>query len=533
MNKIMMLIPSHSTKRFTPLRCARIGLLLVAAALVLNEYGPTAQNLTNSNVIVSKLIRNESILSHNSSGSSSSSTSRCIVNDSKPSSHGGGTSSKHVIILHAGPHKTSSTTVQQILLAQSSRLRADGYETLDDNAQAFHFSGCPSPFNMHSIKNHATLAFALQGRCPNNDTSTPPVALLQLSDFLSVAFARNRSVILSTEEFAQPFTNLTILHEQLQQVSANFAGGGGGVEYIVILYYRRLLEWLPSIYYEIHKRFFTTNNNDDVSQQQPIPSFAEWLTIPSTLDDYLLLYTWAVKERFEIAGFDHVKILPMHRISNSNKDTNGTTTNSSSTTTLRPDTSIEFICDYVPRAHQTCHALLQEQQDNNNQQLPFRFNQGNSLEYHRILELAIQAGLVNMSKTTPQQAILVQRLQQKLSSLPRQESKKYMTCLTNQVRARLLELALDFEDKMATCSGAGGCSAHDTYNHECIIKEKENNSTTFSTTTTQQQQQIETKEQLRAEFSDQLLESEKLCSWNAQLLLQEDEWKSFFQSLGD
>jgi hypothetical protein len=73
-----------------------------------------------------------------------------------------------------------------------------------------------------------------------------------------------------------------------------------------------------------------------------------------------------------------------------------------------------------------------------------------------------------------------------------------------------LELALFFEAKMA-------CGESCNYGGANVEEGGESTS----------MQQEEMKNQLRAEFAA-LLESEKLCSWDAQLLLQEDEWIAFF-----
>jgi hypothetical protein len=425
------------------------------------------------------------------------------------------------VIIHAGPHKTASTTIQQILMRKSrvGTLLADGYETLGQS----YFSGCPPPwpsFPKDSIKNHATLAFALQGRCPNNDTDgdnstrppPPPLALLQLSDFMSTAFSNNHSIILSTEEFAQPYTNLSLFHDQLHHLYFNNIN----VHSIVILYYRRLLEWLPSIYFEIHKRFAAQHG------AVVFPSFVEWLSTGDTLASYLQLYPWAVKERFITAGFKRVKILPMPK-------------NSTNTT-------VQFICDHVPGADETCRALLRPAPvgSSNKRIEKTVFNSGTSLEYDRIMALAIQAGLIvvnndddeknatvvtdaasNKNHTTNEtmKHVAVQRLQAALTSQPESFQQTYRTCLPKHVRTRVLELALFFEEKMA-------CG--DTCNYG-----SDNGRKNGTSTQPQQEGDEEMTNQLllQMEFSA-LLESEKLCSWNAQLLLQNEEWKAFFQSLG-
>jgi hypothetical protein len=438
--------------------------------------------------------------SNNNNDNNNDTTSHTYSNPSASSSSSSW-NSRHVVVIHAGPHKTATTTIQGALMEQSltGTLLADGYETLGQ----LHFSGCPPPINFDSktdIKNHATLAFALQGRCPNsaakgsNDTNidssttptAPPLALLQLSEFLSGAFSRNHSIILSSEEFDKPEANLTLLYDHLhsQLPDTNFRS-------IVILYYRRLLEWLPSIYFELHKKFQLEAGRPRMIGAAVFPSFVEWLNM-TTLDQYLQLYPWAVQKRFNAAGFPVVKIVPMP---------------SSKNKAVTTKTVQQFFCDHVPGANQTCLALSRASKAKKNQVL----NRGTSMEYHRIMALAIQAGLIVRNKSavaaaaasnrneeqkgevyTKEDVDAVQRLQAALLSRPKSYQKKYQTCLPKNVRTRLLELAMSFEAKMAPRRG---------------------NTNGY---------------QLRFEFAA-LLESDKLCSWNAQRLLQEKDWKTFFR----
>ena len=62
--------------------------------------------------------------------------------------------SNNIVVVHAGPHKTSSSSLQKILMEQSQngRLGKDGYETLGQTK----FTGCPPPMPRPSTISNST-----------------------------------------------------------------------------------------------------------------------------------------------------------------------------------------------------------------------------------------------------------------------------------------------------------------------------------------------------------------------------------------
>ena len=380
--------------------------------------------------------------------------------------------SNNIVVIHAGPHKTSSSSLQKVLMEQSQngRLGKDGYETLGQTK----FTGCPPPmpqFPPSSYKNHATLTYALQeGKCsPRNNENSGPLPLQQLSDLLSSSFAHNKSVILSAEGFDKPAVNLTLLGERIHAKSNR-------VETLVVLYYRRLLDWLPSIYFQSH-RF--------QDMKEPFDSFVEWLT-PETLSDTLETYTWRVKERFEEHGFPNVQVLSMH---------------SSNASSLKTDMTTQFFCDYLPHASRTCSTL---QNAGSLHKIGVE-NQGATLEYHRIMALAHKEGLIH--KRTVNNPKALRLLEERLSAKPASFKHAYRICLSEEMKGQLLDLALTYDSKM-------NCGSLDCW---CIHK--------------QQVKQDELQKQRRIEFKSQLDSSDKLCSWNVELLLQDETWREYLRSL--
>jgi hypothetical protein len=134
-------------------------------------------------------------------------------------------------ILHVGPHKTGTTTLQELLSKRASMLRYDGWHQLPQLPPGWagvrHFTG---------HKNGANLALYLQQARPN---ASQPV----WKKFESWVNARARSgdsIVLSSEEFDRPSVHIA----QLARVLAPFRT-------TVVVGHRLLYDWTFSVWREI------------------------------------------------------------------------------------------------------------------------------------------------------------------------------------------------------------------------------------------------------------------------------------------
>mmetsp|Transcript_39769 Transcript_39769/g.82692 ORF Transcript_39769/g.82692 Transcript_39769/m.82692 type:complete len:233 (-) Transcript_39769:126-824(-) len=196
-----------------------------------------------------------------------------------------------------------------------------------------------------------------------------------------------------------------------------------------------------------------------------------------------------------------------------------------------------FFCEnVVPGANHTCAMLRKQALENKNSRRkldkPKDENRGFSLEYNRILQMAVQRGLIRLE--TAQRAGAVERVQNYILQKGREYKERVMICLPTQIRQEMLDTAIRFEQQM----GCGGiwrslvafqppgsteprqqvsCLDRNNLDHDCNEIQHRLNS-----------------DSIKQQFLLQLVDLDKFCSFNTTLMFQQDselEWQQFFQSL--
>ena len=131
-------------------------------------------------------------------------------------------------IVHVGPHKTGSTSIQKkIWELREFELNDDGFEPMPR---------IPAKSDW-TYKSLSAIAFALQDNGREVVDETWPT----FTNFLDEASRRQRSVLLSSEDFSAPTTNLS-------QLAALLTSRFDAVKIVIV--YRRYFSWLVSHYCE-------------------------------------------------------------------------------------------------------------------------------------------------------------------------------------------------------------------------------------------------------------------------------------------
>lgn len=130
-------------------------------------------------------------------------------------------------IIHIGPHKAASTHIQSELSSLHKQMaNANYYWPTQKN-------GAPA-----GIKDIANFAFAVKGFLKDST-----LELATMSNFLKDSLARNRSIILSTEEFDDMNkTEVTTLRDHLK-----------GFNVTIVFVYRDFLAQLISLHFESNR----------------------------------------------------------------------------------------------------------------------------------------------------------------------------------------------------------------------------------------------------------------------------------------
>ncbi len=170
-------------------------------------------------------------------------------------------------ILHVGPHKTGTSSLQEVLSQRASILQSDGWHqppnlpgTTLDNGMYAQFEG---------PKSTANLALFLQARTPN--TSEP--IWLAFASWVQ-AKARNReNIVLSSEEFERTCTEDSCSHPERTSVHSLslLARVLNPFRTTVVVGYRHFFEWVPSV----HRQISTTPGpNEEIVNS----TLFRWLT---------------------------------------------------------------------------------------------------------------------------------------------------------------------------------------------------------------------------------------------------------------
>lgn len=174
--------------------------------------------------------------------------------------------------IHVGPHKTGSTTIQNLMCSSLREdLAEDGYSVP---------MNIPGPFT--EGKSMANLAIHLQNG--NNEA-----AWSAFETFLSEN--TNSSILFSSEELDKPSVNITKLRSSLLEA---------GYKVKVVVAYRRLFEWISSLYAETYV----------IPVNHEIPSLVEW-SRNNALSSQNPLQPSVVAARYR-TYFDDVQVVNVH-----------------------------------------------------------------------------------------------------------------------------------------------------------------------------------------------------------------------------
>eukprot|EP00551_Chaetoceros_affinis_P014479 CAMPEP_0203696210 /NCGR_PEP_ID=MMETSP0091-20130426/7477_1 /ASSEMBLY_ACC=CAM_ASM_001089 /TAXON_ID=426623 /ORGANISM="Chaetoceros affinis, Strain CCMP159" /LENGTH=398 /DNA_ID=CAMNT_0050567939 /DNA_START=66 /DNA_END=1262 /DNA_ORIENTATION=+ len=220
-------------------------------------------------------------------------------------------------VIHVGPHKTSTTTLQEFLYSQS---KAGGALEKDRYKYPSFIKGYTSASKAHAILVSCvnTESPVLQPICSNEAFQSNVLEYFQ--SFVDNTANDRSNIILTSEEFDRPGLNITELTSFLvpHQYKIN-----------VVVYYRRFYDWIHSYYNQFNKL---------KEVKHPI-TFVEWLRDEEFFEQRLLGYSVAVYNRFkEAPGIFNVSLVNMH------EDPENFNTNA------------RFACDHMDNAPHLCAA---------------------------------------------------------------------------------------------------------------------------------------------------------------------------------
>jgi len=217
---------------------------------------------------------------------------------------------KKIAVVHVGPHKTGTSTIQDLSLRFKDSLEMDNYEMPWTG-----LTGIPMKQNQVSL---ATCFYSPPEDNLNYMRHTEtlkekyPCVEKMLINGPKIA-ERNNSIFITSEEFDRAFLNLQDFKDYLKPWD----------EVKIIVYYRRFYDWAFSSYNSQTKRSTTY-----------FPAFHEMKTFFNSDNDDV--YTFQVFQRYK-RFFDNVAIMNMHDKSK--------------------DLTESFYCDTMPHAEHTCNKV--------------------------------------------------------------------------------------------------------------------------------------------------------------------------------
>ena len=210
---------------------------------------------------------------------------------------------KPLAVIHVGPHKTSTTSLQQSIVDYYKKgiLPSDNFTI-------------PLPPNMKGSmwKKASWIAHCFHPKPDSGwygcDSNNRNKTMEYFSSFLSNASKTNSNILISAEDFTRVGVNMTLLQEYFIDFEVK-----------VVVFYRRFYDWILSFY------------NQEAKADSRYPIFVEW--IETNVDKKIQMYTAAVYDRYK-AHFD-VSILNMH---------------DSASNPILPT----FFCQYIGSAQNSC-----------------------------------------------------------------------------------------------------------------------------------------------------------------------------------
>ena len=313
------------------------------------------------------------------------------------------------LIIHIGLHKTGTSSIQYAMSQLKDLLKEDHLHTFLDFADcgvevADFSNAAPVAFSFHKING--------QLRCPPKDQQTIRNQLQhQLQQHATNKNNNTPSAFLmSTEEFVRPILDLNAFCHLLAQVDPTLKQNTQ-----IILYHRPLLQWLPSLYFQLHR--------PKQSIPPPFPSLVQALADDSWLTQRMKIFTTHVAPRWK-QFFPHVQI---RAYTNNNV--------------------LDFLCHALsaPRACRRWTTRVQQQQSSTKNSL--QKNSKTSLEYIRLYYEAIERKLIPpWIHQNPQRAEKFLRLvQQRLSTVEQSDNSSAlpMVCVSGELRQRLKRMAIE------------------------------------------------------------------------------------------
>ena len=188
-------------------------------------------------------------------------------------------------VVHIGPHKTSSSRIQSVLVSITKELAAHNYYWPNQTDGV--------PMNLKGISN---FAYALKGFGRNQ-----PADITHMDSFIQDSLRLNRSIILSSEEFDD------MNKAQVMTLSNHLKG----FNVTIVFVYRELLAQLISLHFELNRFEHTVSFSK---------SFASYLfgildNMPLILRPVDILATYA-----DVFGPDTIRIIDLVGTNTAGKD---------------------------------------------------------------------------------------------------------------------------------------------------------------------------------------------------------------------
>eukprot|EP00537_Pseudo-nitzschia_pungens_P014900 CAMPEP_0172409104 /NCGR_PEP_ID=MMETSP1061-20121228/76188_1 /TAXON_ID=37318 /ORGANISM="Pseudo-nitzschia pungens, Strain cf. pungens" /LENGTH=648 /DNA_ID=CAMNT_0013145251 /DNA_START=321 /DNA_END=2267 /DNA_ORIENTATION=- len=225
------------------------------------------------------------------SSSSSSSSRNNIPYNGKPKA-----------VIHAGPHKTGSSIIQNSLSKEASDLLARDNYVMPSVKFRVSTGGNVEELDEDDTKNVAHLAacFNKDRRTETEFLCTPDKEEGLLRDFyqfLDESYSKRQNVLLTSEEFDRPGTDLARLQSLLEP----------RFDVEIVLYYRPFYTWIASLHNEISK-------TNAMNHGSPFPTIVEWISKPGNLEYWSQIHTGPTYQRYQARNFSRITVLDLGQL---------------------------------------------------------------------------------------------------------------------------------------------------------------------------------------------------------------------------
>ncbi len=293
---------------------------------------------------------------------------------------------KKICVMHVGPHKTASTSLQEVIFNGNTfkdALKEDNYRVPVFNAHKL-----PKP-----TKNHAALAHCFLQVEDEKNSFCPSTARIEImshfQSFMNAAKSEGTNILFTSEAFDFPSFNITAFTSYLMPE----------FKIHVVVYYRRFYDWLYSTYNQQMKR--RANKGKD------FPMYHEWLQRKSAKVESK--YTKGVYDRFEkVPGVFNVSVVNLHQSS------------------VKSNPLETFFCDHVDQANHACNTAKSFETS--------KQNPSKDLDW---LRLRSKISLHHTIKLEPQDKRW-KEIKKKFVGAPR-------LCLSDDLKKWLLKSSLEYE----------------------------------------------------------------------------------------